>query len=128
VNFRLAYVDDDLLVQDKESIAQRYLRGWFAIDFASSVSSLLNELASSGGAVSMLRNLRILRLMRLLKLVRLLKLGTLLQSLDGIADEMSVVVRLCKVRIERGGQGAGVGSRGEDKEQGRIERGGQRAR
>jgi hypothetical protein len=99
VNFRVAYVDDDLLVQDKESIAWRYLRGWFTIDFISSVSSVLNELASSGGAVSMLRNLRILRLMRLLKLVRLLKLGTLLQSLDGIADEMSVVVRLCKIFI-----------------------------
>jgi hypothetical protein len=99
VNFRTAYVDDDLLVQDTRAIATRYLRGWFLIDFLSTASTVLNELASSGGAVAMLRNLRILRLVRLMKLMKLMKLGVLLEALDGIAHEMTVIVRLVKIFI-----------------------------
>jgi hypothetical protein len=99
VNFRMAYIDDDLLVQDRRLIASRYLRGWFLIDFLSTASSVLNELAQSGGAVAMLRNLRILRLVRLMKLMKLMKLGAILEALDGVAHEMAMIVRILKIFI-----------------------------
>lgn len=81
VNFNTAYMVDDVLVQDRTKIIRRYLSGWFCIDFASSASSILMEVAKMP-ALNLLRNLRMLRLLRLLKLVRILKLDDIFELIS----------------------------------------------
>lgn len=64
------------------TLAKRYLKGWFAIDFLSTVpvDNIVSAIAPSenDAYLQSFRILRILRLARLLKLVRLLKLKKLL--------------------------------------------------
>jgi hypothetical protein len=85
VNFRTTFADSDgAYVTDARRLAGRYLRGWFAVDFASTVPvdrllPLLSRGADGDGARS-LKVVRILRLFRLVKLVRLLKLKRVVQT------------------------------------------------
>jgi len=102
--------DDDKLIFDKSVIARDYLKGWFLVDFFSTVPmDQLIEMAMSGGGSPdqlkvIFRNLfnnpsihanitiqspasapqliKLLRLIRLLKLTRILKLGKFLKNVD----------------------------------------------
>ncbi|CAM9556910.1 unnamed protein product, partial [Choristocarpus tenellus] len=77
-NFRTAIIDEngEPVVRSKE-ICRKYLKGWFFIDFLSTVP--IDTLAKSEGdpdsaVFRSTKLLRIMRLVRLLKLVRLFKL------------------------------------------------------
>ncbi|CAM9187432.1 unnamed protein product [Discosporangium mesarthrocarpum] len=82
-NFRTAMVDENgEPVVDIRAIAMTYLKGWFIVDFLSTipVHMIANYLdGSNGNAVfRSAKLLRIMRLARLLKLTRLFKLGRLI--------------------------------------------------
>lgn len=96
VNFNTCYHLDDELVQDRRDIAQRYLTGWFTIDFLSSGSIFIVVLGAAPG-LRMLRNLRMLRLLRLLKLFRILKLGKMIAMLENHSDEIKVFIGYLKI-------------------------------
>jgi hypothetical protein len=94
MNLRIAFFEDNELVVDKKAVRTRYLHSWFPIDFLSTVSVVLDKLASE---LVVLKNLRLLRLPRLLKLARLAKIKQLLDQLDGLKDEMKVFVKFVKL-------------------------------
>ena len=75
VNFRTAFVDVSGVVETvPNAIANNYLKGWFTIDFVSTVpiDFVIGQLVGGGG-----QTLRALKLVRILRLVRLLKLARL---------------------------------------------------
>ncbi|MCB1169093.1 MAG: ion transporter [Leptospiraceae bacterium] len=83
VNFRTAILVDGRLVSDPRTVALKYLRGWFLIDFLAAVPFDLILIHSIGQpeadlarliSPTLLRALRMLRLIRLLRLVRLAQL------------------------------------------------------
>ena len=74
------------------------MRGWFLPDIVSSLSSILAALADMA-EVGMLRNVRLLRFARALKLLRLLKFKQLLDSLDGVRNELLVGAKLSKLLL-----------------------------
>ncbi|MCB1139649.1 MAG: ion transporter [Leptospiraceae bacterium] len=83
INFRTAIIVDGRLVSDPRTVAIKYLRGWFLIDFLAAVPFDLILIHSIGQpeadlarliSPTLLRALRMLRLIRLLRLVRLAQL------------------------------------------------------
>lgn len=88
-NFHTSFVHPatGAMVVSRPAIAAHYMRGWFAVDFASTFPfDLIVDLASGGAsdsaALRSTRLLRILRLARLLKLMRLSRLSRLLRQLE----------------------------------------------
>jgi hypothetical protein len=83
VNFLTGYVDaEGYTIWDFKIIGQKYLRGWFMVDFLSTFPfDEIGKLALGGGDAGVLlqssKLLKVLRLIRLLKLMRLIKLGKL---------------------------------------------------
>ena len=87
-NQAFEYGDDSVFITDRRKIAKHYLKGWFVIDFLSTlpVYRMATAVASSGGeeapsATRAIKTIRVLRLARLLKLVRLLKLRKLSEKM-----------------------------------------------
>lgn len=74
LQFFVAYYDESLggiLVKSRSLIAQRYLRGWFLIDFVSLLPfDLINSLDTSAGSLNFLKSLRLLRLLKLFRVIR----------------------------------------------------------
>ena len=58
LNFFVGYFDDGEFIVKKHPIAVRYLKSWFFIDFFSSVSTLLQVLATTR-SLAFLRNLKV---------------------------------------------------------------------
>ena len=83
VNFRTGFVKKSgAICWDSNRIRRHYLRGWFPVDFASTVPvDLIVKIATAGGPATgnlrALKLLRVLRLVKLMKLMRLAKLGAL---------------------------------------------------
>lgn len=83
LNFRTAFYDEEkMLVYDKRTIMVRYAKGWFIVDFISTVP--FDELAAVFAKFSTTEEdfdllptklLRLVRIVRLLKLARLVKLS-----------------------------------------------------
>ena len=87
-NFMLAFesVDDGLWVINHRMIANRYLKGWFAIDVLSCIPYSMISMAvenslgeTAGDAVGQLKVLRIIRLLRLAKLLRVVRASRMLK-------------------------------------------------
>ncbi len=87
-NQAFEYGDDSVLITNRIEIAKHYLKGWFGIDFMSTlpVYRIATAISSSAGeeapsATKVIKTIRVLRLARLLKLVRLLKLRKLSEKM-----------------------------------------------
>ena len=83
LNFFLAFQTDDqhggYWVTDRRAIRQRYLRGWFLIDFISIWPfELLDFLGLLSGQGTLIRSVRTLRVLRLVKLLRILRASRIL--------------------------------------------------
>lgn len=84
-NFRTAYFDNHgVLVTDLGRIRRNYMRGFFIIDFVSTVP--FDRILPVGRGAKLIR---VLRLVRLFKLLRLFRIGRAIESLQ----EMGVPVR-----------------------------------
>jgi hypothetical protein len=109
LNFRTPFFDRTVgIVVDPWSIASRYIRSWFTIDFLSTVPidmivqlALTGSVGGCGGSGSSVRSIklvRVLRLIRLIKLVRVLKLAKALDVLEedyGVSPTMTRLAKLC---------------------------------
>ena len=103
VNFRTAFYDDTgQLVVSHRRIAGRYLRGWFLIDFVSSipVDLILFIGSKSSGSneayeqFKLAKLLKALRVMRFMKLLRMIKLKGYFKTLKGELDVHPVVTEV----------------------------------
>lgn len=81
------------VILDPKQVAKRYVKGWFFVDFASSIPfdylTLIATRGSSGISPSLLkasRALRILRLAKMLSLLRLLRISRLLRYIQRWED------------------------------------------
>ena len=103
INFNTAYVDEreGRIVEDRRRIALRYLKGWFAIDFLSTVPfDRIFALFGGGAGLRSLKLIRVLRLVRLLKLAKLFKLGkfaTFMEDLNLNPAIMRLLKMLCQI-------------------------------
>jgi hypothetical protein len=73
VNFNTAFTDGNRLITDRKAVAGRYLKGWFTVDF---VSSLPFEILILAFDVEHLPVFAALHMLRTLRLARLLRLGS----------------------------------------------------
>ncbi|CAM9173045.1 unnamed protein product, partial [Discosporangium mesarthrocarpum] len=86
---RTAYISDDgEVIVDVRCIRERYLHGWFVIDFLSTIPFDYVMLLLAG-TQSIFRSTKLLRVLRLLRLIRLLKLSRTIGSKE---DEMGEVL------------------------------------
>lgn len=79
---------DGTPITDRKIIANSYLKGWFAIDLASSLPIEYIEMLVSGpggGGVLDLQFLKTLRLLRLAKMLRLARLKRILQKYENLS-------------------------------------------
>ena len=82
IHFRTGYHDNGEFIHDRKNIALNYMKGWFFIDFVTSVpvpwvvavSYDVTGIDSSTDVLRLPRLLRILKVLRLIKLLRLFKL------------------------------------------------------
>jgi CRP-like cAMP-binding protein len=80
VNFRTAYSDSGELVTDSRLIAINYCRGWFLLDFMSSLPTTLITMGSNAsGQTQSLESIRYNQILRSLKWIKLLKLMRVLR-------------------------------------------------
>jgi hypothetical protein len=96
VQFRVAYFEDDILMQGTKEMAIHYGKTWFILDFLASFSFMIGIFSSSNG-VGILRNLRAMKLARLLKLMRLAKLRKIISEIEESIPEMALVFKLCNI-------------------------------
>lgn len=85
LNFFLGYLDErrgNILIKTRSLITKRYLKGWFAVDLASSVPF---DALSDASRVKVLSNFKPLRLLRLLKLARVTKAQRILARWEAYA-------------------------------------------
>lgn len=72
IAFRTSYLDEDgFYVVSLVKVAKAYLKGWFIIDFCSTVP--IDRIFGSSRSLKMLRALRLAKLLRLLRLLKLQK-------------------------------------------------------
>ena len=100
VNFRTCFADDQQVLHTHSVvIARQYLRGWFGIDFVSTVPLdriLQSAFASSANGLKGLKMIRILRLFRIAKLVKMLNAQS--ENSEEVIPLDAVVVNVLKVR------------------------------
>ena len=99
LNFMTGYYDDqELLVTDVGLIAKNYVRGWFPIDFVSTVPfDLLAEVVLGSSGSSAFKIIKIIRLLRLLKLARLKKLAKIVNDIEEAINMNAAMVRLLRL-------------------------------
>jgi len=104
VTFRTGYLDQDGKMEwDPWKISSHYLKGWFIIDFLSTVP--IDRLAalsanSESGSVRLVKLIRVVRLIRLFKLMKLIKFDEFLERyeiLDHNREIITVFSMLIKV-------------------------------
>lgn len=80
LNFRTSYIDaDECLVVSGKRIAKHYLRGWFTLDFVSSVPWDI----VSAGLLPGLQPARLLKIGKIAKVLKLLRVGKVIKILAG---------------------------------------------
>eukprot|EP00930_Biecheleria_cincta_P046105 TRINITY_DN3179_c0_g1_i1.p1 TRINITY_DN3179_c0_g1~~TRINITY_DN3179_c0_g1_i1.p1 ORF type:complete len:679 (-),score=120.21 TRINITY_DN3179_c0_g1_i1:101-2137(-) len=91
------------LIKDRPGIARRYVRGWFLIDFVSTIpwGSLEAILGGGGGsqATKLLKVVKFLRIMRLMRMLRLAKLKTIWENIETYLGSVVLVQSVMLVRI-----------------------------
>lgn len=84
-----AYVSSGVLITNKVFIASHYFRGWFVVDFASTVPwSVVAGLISpgSGSQASAARSTRLVKFIRFVRLLRMMRLAKLAAMWDRIEE------------------------------------------
>lgn len=97
------YDEYGVFVDDHRRIVSTYLKGWFIIDFCSTVpvDRLVGAfVAGDGDEFRSLKLIRVLRLIRLLKLARLFKLSRIMQYLESVAAFNPAILRLLRLLFE----------------------------
>jgi len=92
IAFRTGYWDTErLLVYDVKKISIHYLKGWFTIDFLSTVpiDQIAAGFVSDPSKLRLIKLLRILRLARLAKLFNLLKNGPLYEKFEDLTSQVN---------------------------------------
>eukprot|EP00930_Biecheleria_cincta_P009310 TRINITY_DN11101_c0_g1_i2.p1 TRINITY_DN11101_c0_g1~~TRINITY_DN11101_c0_g1_i2.p1 ORF type:complete len:625 (+),score=105.17 TRINITY_DN11101_c0_g1_i2:52-1926(+) len=95
----------ETLVKDRKTIAKQYLRGWFAIDFVSTIpwgsleGLLAGENSESSQATKLLKVVKFLRIMRLMRMLRLAKLKTIWENIETYLGSVVLVQSVMLVRI-----------------------------
>ena len=106
-NFHTAYLEGDQYVIDKVMIRDNYLRGWFLIDFASSLPleliSAFIEAVSDEGSENGQNGMRLLRALRLVRLLRLLRLLKLQRYINILEDSLNVNLQFVQLAKALGG-------------------------
>ena len=99
LNFITGYYDEqELLVTDLYLIARNYLRGWFPIDFVSTVPfDLIAELVLGSSGSSAFKIIKVIRLLRLLKLARLKKLAKIVNDIEEAINMNAAMLRLLRL-------------------------------
>lgn len=94
------------LILDRRVIAKKYLRGWFAIDFGSTVPwSQLAELLTAGedsGSAQLTRLTKVVkfvRLLRLMRMLRLAKLGAIWERIEARIGSIFFVQCVALIRV-----------------------------
>lgn len=92
------------LIKDRKLIAKQYIRGWFAIDFVSTIpwGSLEGAFVSDGEtsqATKLLKIVKFLRIMRLMRMLRLAKLKTIWENVETYLGSVVLVQSVMLVRI-----------------------------
>lgn len=94
------------LILDRSVIAKKYLRGWFAIDFGSTVPwSQLAELLTTGedsGSAQLTRLTKVVkfvRLLRLMRMLRLAKLGAIWERIEARIGSIFFVQCVALIRV-----------------------------
>jgi CRP-like cAMP-binding protein len=106
VCFRTAYYDESqtFLITVPRMIRDNYLKGWFVIDFLSTVPLdrlVMAAMEGSGGTeLRSIKLIRAIRLFRLIKMVRLLKMGKLTESIQDVLDFSPAFFRLISLLLE----------------------------
>ena len=103
-NFRLAYVIEDgprlgQLETSTKAIRNRYFRGWFAIDFISSVP-IQYVAPIVGVSMESVRNAKVVRLTRLFKMLRVARIMKVIDRSAQFADwtvAMSAFISFCGI-------------------------------
>lgn len=105
LNFKTAYLDGDQYILDKQKICVNYLRGWFVIDFTSSLPlelidamvAALQEDHGRSASNGTLKVFRALRLVRLLRLLRLLKIQRYINIIEEALNVNLQILNLAKL-------------------------------
>lgn len=94
------------LILDRRVIAKKYLRGWFTIDFGSTVPwSQLAELLTAGedsGSTQLTRLTKVVkfvRLLRLMRMLRLAKLGAIWERIEARIGSIFFVQCVALIRV-----------------------------
>ncbi|CAM9262116.1 unnamed protein product, partial [Sphacelaria rigidula] len=74
LSFRTAYMSGHVLVTSPQLMASRYLRGWFAVDFLSTVPFDRIMSLAIGQASSVYRSLKLVKVVRMVRLLRLFRM------------------------------------------------------
>lgn len=110
-NFNTAIqVDDDgsrpdALLRDRKTIAIAYVKGWFAIDFFSTVpwAKLASLLAhdEGGGSTQAAKLLKVVKFLRLMRLMRMLRMAKLRKLWERVEDEIGSVLLVQSMMLVR---------------------------
>jgi len=98
ITFRTSIWLESNIIIDSKVIAKKYLKGWFWVDFTSTVP--INDLFKrfvSGGALKSTRLIKAFRLIRLVKVIRLLKMSSFFQKYEDSIPVNPTIIRFCKL-------------------------------
>jgi len=102
-NFNTASSPDSIhYVVYRPEIAKLYLKGWFLVDFASSLPVELLQMALRDSTFGDLSSIKMLRALRLLRLLRMLKVLRMQQYIQLVEDSLGVnlqVLMLLKLLV-----------------------------
>ena len=104
LNFRTGFYEQGIYISDPKTIAKRYLRGWFILDFLSSIplSHVMRLFSSSNNASASSRLPRLIRFARyskVFRIVRVYKLGQMLGRWDDESGTAAFLFRAFKFTV-----------------------------
>jgi hypothetical protein len=87
LNFKTGYVEDGALITDPTLIKKNYLRGWFTIDFLTSIPitliiDLIYQDDSYGSSVRAIKLIRFIRFVRIARVFKAIKLQRLFATME----------------------------------------------
>lgn len=112
MNFNTAIqVDDDgsrpdALLRDRKAIALAYVKGWFGIDFFSTVpwaklASMFAPSDEGGGSTQAAKLLKVVKFLRLMRLMRMLRMAKLRKLWERVEDEIGSVLLVQSMMLVR---------------------------
>ncbi|CAK0847740.1 unnamed protein product [Prorocentrum cordatum] len=103
------HLQEGTLVTDRKSVAIHYLRGWFWIDFLSTVpwskvaeafnSDGRMDTSSAGQVTKLAKIIKLTRLLRLMRMLRLYKVSVVWESLEGRIGSITALNVVSMLRV-----------------------------